>query len=45
MRASPYTKRLFVHQFRVVSLDQLDDEFTGWVREAYSIGAGAHMES
>jgi hypothetical protein len=42
-RASPYTKRLFVHQFRVTSLDQLDNEFAGWVREAYDVGAGAHM--
>ncbi|MGH9209068.1 MAG: DUF5655 domain-containing protein [Acidimicrobiales bacterium] len=42
-RASPYTKRLFVHQFRVTSLDQLDGEFAGWVREAYDVGAGAHM--
>jgi hypothetical protein len=42
-RASPYTKRLFVHQFRVTSLAQLDNEFAGWVREAYDVGAGAHM--
>jgi hypothetical protein len=43
MRASPYTKRLFVHQFRLTDLDQLDDELAGWVREAYDVGAGAHM--
>ena len=42
-RTSPYTSRLFVHQFRVTSLDQLDQEFAGWVREAYEVGAGAHM--
>lgn len=42
-RASPYTKRLFVHQFRVTGPDQLDDEFAGWVREAYDVGAGAHL--
>jgi hypothetical protein len=42
-RASPYTKRLFVHHFRVTSLDQLDREFAGWIREAYDVGAGAHM--
>lgn len=42
-RASPYTKRLFVHQFRITRLDQLDDEFSGWVREAYDVGAGAHL--
>jgi hypothetical protein len=42
-RASPYTKRLFVHHFRVTSPDQLDREFAGWIREAYDVGAGAHM--
>jgi hypothetical protein len=42
-RASPYTKRLFVHHFRITSLDQLDSEFAGWIREAYDVGAGAHM--
>jgi hypothetical protein len=42
-RSAPYTKRLFVHQFRVVSLDQLDDEFGGWLAEAYQVGQGAHL--
>jgi len=42
-RASPYTKRLFVHQFRLTSLDQLDDEFASWIREAYAVGAGSHL--
>ena len=42
--ASPYTKRLFVHQFRVSAADQLDDEFAGWVREAYEVGQGGHLE-
>jgi len=42
--ASPYTKRLFVHQFRVTAADQLDDEFAGWLREAYEIGQGGHLE-
>lgn len=44
-RASAYTSRLFVHQFRVTSLDQLDEEFAGWIREAYDVGAGAHMRT
>ena len=43
--ASPYTKRLFVHQFRVEALDQLDEDFAGWVREAYDVGQGLHLES
>jgi hypothetical protein len=42
-RASPYTKRLFVHQFRVTALDQLDEEFAGWLREAYEVGEGRHL--
>ncbi len=41
--AAPYTKRLFVHQFRVGAPDQLDDEFAGWVREAYEVGQGGHL--
>jgi Domain of unknown function (DUF5655) len=40
---SPYTKRLFVHHFTVRSADELDDEFAGWVREAYAVGAGEHL--
>jgi Domain of unknown function (DUF5655) len=42
-QAAPYTKRLFVHQFRVSAVDQLDDEFAGWVREAYEVGQGGHL--
>jgi hypothetical protein len=42
-RAAPYTKRLFVHQFRVTKLDELDEQFAGWIREAYAVGAGAHV--
>jgi hypothetical protein len=42
-RVSPYTSRLFVHRFRLTSLDALDDEFTSWLLEAYAVGAGAHL--
>ena len=42
-RSAPYTKRLFVHHFRVFTLDQLDDEFAGWIQEAYDVGQGAHL--
>jgi Domain of unknown function (DUF5655) len=41
--AAPYTRRLVVHQFRVEALDQLDEEFAGWVREAYHVGQGGHL--
>jgi Domain of unknown function (DUF5655) len=43
-RSSPYTKRLFVHHFRVVALEELDDEFGVWLREAYAVGQGAHLQ-
>jgi uncharacterized protein DUF5655 len=41
--SSPYTSRLYVHQFRIETASQLDDEFAGWIREAYQVGAGAHL--
>lgn len=43
-RAAPYTKRLFVHQFRITAPEQLDGEFAGWVREAYDVGRGGHLQ-
>ncbi len=43
-RAGPYTKRLFVHQFRVVAPEELDATFAGWIAEAYAVGAGAHLD-
>ena len=42
--ASPYTRRLYVHHFRVRSLDELDDEFGRWIAEAYAVGQGAHLD-
>ena len=44
-RASPYTKRLVVHQFRISAPEQLDAEFAGWVGEAYQVGQGGHLGS
>jgi hypothetical protein len=41
--SSPYTRRLFVHQVRITALAQLDDEFAGWIGEAYAVGQGAHL--
>jgi hypothetical protein len=40
---SPYTKRLYVHQYRITALDQLDGQFAGWLAEAYAVGQGAHL--
>lgn len=42
-RSAPYTKRLFVHHFRVTAVDELDSEFGGWLEEAYQVGQGAHL--
>ena len=42
-RSAPYTKRLFVHHFRVLRLDDLDDEFGRRLQEAYEVGQGAHL--
>jgi Domain of unknown function (DUF5655) len=41
--AAPYTKRLVVHQFGIIAPEQLDEEFAGWVREAYQVGQGDHL--
>ncbi len=40
---SPYTKKLFVHQFRISDLRQLDPTFAQWISEAYEVGAGSHL--
>ena len=37
---SPYTKRLWVHHFVLSSEDELDEEFAGWLGEAYEVGWG-----
>lgn len=42
-RAEPYTKRLFVHHYRISSPAELDEAFAEWVREAYDVGQGAHL--
>lgn len=41
--SSPYTKRLFVHQFRLTDADQLDQSFAELIGEAYAVGQGAHL--
>ena len=42
---APYTQRLYVHQFRITQLDQLDATFGQWLAEAYAVGNGAHVAS
>jgi hypothetical protein len=43
LRVSAFTKRLYVHQFRLTDPAQLDTAFRSWIREAYEVGAGAHL--
>ncbi|GEA89203.1 DUF5655 domain-containing protein [Cellulomonas cellasea] len=40
---SPYTARLFVHQYLLRDETDLDDTFVGWLREAHAVGQGAHL--
>ncbi|MFI7419550.1 DUF5655 domain-containing protein [Nonomuraea sp. NPDC049684] len=40
---APYTKRLYVHSFRISDLAALDEEFAGWLREAHEVGQGGHL--
>jgi Domain of unknown function (DUF5655) len=41
---APYTRRLFVHQFRITDLADLDESFADLISEAYAVGQGAHMK-
>lgn len=43
-RVTPYTKRLFVHAWRIDRLDQMDRDFESWIEEAYAVGNGAHLD-
>ena len=43
LSASPYTRRLFVHQFRLTGPDDLDDTFRSWLCEGYAVGRGDHL--
>lgn len=40
---TPYTARLFVHQYLLRDETDLDDTFVGWLREAHAVGQGAHL--
>lgn len=42
-KPAPYTAKLFVHSFRIQAMEELDEEFIGWIREAYAVGQGAHL--
>ncbi len=40
---TPYTARLFVHQYLLRSPDDVDATFEAWVHEAYRVGEGDHL--
>ena len=42
-RVSPYTKRLFVHQYVLRTPEDVDATFIGWVHEAFRVGEGDHL--
>ena len=42
-RSSSYTKRLFVHHFRVTDPTELDPIPAGYLCDAYAVGRGGHI--
>jgi hypothetical protein len=38
-----YSPRNVLHAFRVGSADDIDDEFAGWLAEAYRVGEQQHL--
>ena len=42
---TPYTKRLYVHQYLVSSEAEVDDTFRSWLHEAWRVGEGDHLKS
>jgi len=43
VRVETFSPRNHLHAFRLDSLEDLDDEFAGWVREAYAVGEQKHL--
>jgi hypothetical protein len=42
-RVDTYSPRNVVHAFRLVSPDEVDDEFIGWLAQAYEVGQQRHL--
>ena len=42
-RVTPYTSRLFVHQYVLRSPEDLDGTFAGLLHEAFRVGEGDHL--
>src|ERR1051326_3244489 len=39
-KVEPLTKRLYFHRFTITTMSDLDEDFTGWLCEARTIGDG-----
>lgn len=44
LRVETFSRRNHLHAFRLDSLSELDDEFAGWIREAYEVGQQKHLQ-
>lgn len=42
-RVDAYSPRNLVHAFKLVTPDDVDGEFVGWLGEAYRVGAQEHL--
>ena len=42
-RIEEMTPKCFVHHFKILSLDELDQEVESWLREAYKVGTQEHL--
>lgn len=42
-RIDTYSPRNVVHAFRLTSPAEVDEEFTGWLAEAYRVGEQRHL--
>jgi hypothetical protein len=43
LKITKYAPKAYVHEIRVASKDEYDEEFTGWVYEAYQVGLRRHL--
>lgn len=42
--ASPFSRLLTVHHFRIATPADLGGQFVEWLREAYAVGNGVHVQ-
>lgn len=43
-KVESFGPRAHAHSFRIEKLEELDDEFMGWIRRAYAVGAQRSLE-